>query len=161
MQHYSQVFRVGHVLGPVFVQHSLTSCPSSTRFTPWNGSSVRGWFGPDPAPVWVHVHVRLNGYIQRIIRKELLRCFASKAFCHEVYRACSSASPPGQLFSQSPQHRGRIAQCSLLFQPFSWRVHVAFFVFIHVEVRVCRVCCATTSSGSRLARTHHTSPRHP
>ena len=49
--------------------------------------------------------------------------------------ACSSASLSVQLFSHSPQHRGRIPQCS------GW-VQAAYLVFVHVEVRVCHVCCA-------------------
>ena len=80
----------------------------------------------------------LNEYIQLVICRDMWCCVTPvktllfKGFCHEVYPACSSASPTIQ---QSPKHRGRIPQRGLLFQPSSQWVHVSLFVLVHVEAR--------------------------
>ena len=82
-----------------------------------------------------------NEHIQLVVCKELWCCVATvetllfKAFCHEVYPACSSAAPTTQLSSQSPKDGGRIPQCSLLFQPFGGWVPVTLFFLVHVEER--------------------------
>ena len=123
-----QVFRVGCDLSPVVVQHSLTFA----GFVPHAHLVHRphcetDFLGPDPTPVWVRCHADrpcalLNEHIQLKVSKELWCCITSvetllfKAFCHEVYPACSNASSAIQLFSQSPQHRGRVpnaACCSI------------------------------------------------
>ena len=61
--------------------------------------------------------------------------------CHHVH--LHSRTPaclrPHSSFRDS-HSKGRIPRSSLLFQPFSWRVHVTFFFFVHVEVLFCHVC---------------------
>ena len=112
-------------------------CPFCTLSTSRNKSSVKLWFGSDPAPYWDQCHGE-----HPCARQLSGCCFASvatllfEAFCHEVYPTCSSASPSKQLFSKSPQHRGGVLQRSC---------HVACLVFFQMEVRVCHVQCDTTS----------------
>ena len=48
---------------------------------------------------------------------------------------------PCTCFRSREKNRGPILQCGLLFQPLSQWVHVTFFIFVHVEVRVGHVCC--------------------
>ena len=86
--------------------------------------------------MWMNEHTQLG------VCKEMWRCVAyvetllSKAFCNEVYPACSGASPTIQLFPQSPKHGGRIPHNSLLIQSFGRWVPVTLFVFVDVEVRL-------------------------
>ena len=113
-------FGLGAISVLSLVQHSLTFA----GFVPHahlvhRPHYEKDFLGPDPTPVWVRCHADrpcalLNEHIQLKVSKELWCCITSvetllfKAFCHEVFPACSSASSAIQLFSQSPQHRGRV-----------------------------------------------------